>query len=115
MLSLWRGGPLTVSEISTDLARRGHTLSYTTILTLLQRLQAKGLVKTARVSAATTAYLYSPTIDFETAARRAIHRFLRDYQFDSEGLEILRSVVEEALAKPSAAEQLLAAPLPEHR
>jgi predicted transcriptional regulator len=99
MLSLWRREKATVNEVCDDLERAGHNLSYTTVLTLLQRLRAKGFVETARISPSTTAYSYSPTVDFDSAVRRAVERFLHDYQFDSSGLEILRSMVEESLAK----------------
>jgi BlaI family transcriptional regulator, penicillinase repressor len=41
---LWEHGPGTVRELSTLLNGRGHRWAYTTVLTLLQRLQAKGYV-----------------------------------------------------------------------
>lgn len=99
MLSLWRRQKATVTEVGDDLERGGQHLSYTTILTLLQRLRAKGFVEAERVSASTTAYNYSPTVTFDAAVRRVIERFLREYQFDSSGLEIFRSVLDESLAK----------------
>jgi len=99
MLSLWRRGQATIPEIDEDLARRGDTFAYTTILTLLQRLRAKGFVEATRLSPSTTAYGYAPAIDFEPAVRQAFERFLREYQFDAAGLEILRTTLEESHAR----------------
>jgi BlaI family transcriptional regulator, penicillinase repressor len=41
---LWDHGPGTVRQLSSVLNRRGRRWAYTTVLTLLQRLQAKGYV-----------------------------------------------------------------------
>ena len=41
---LWEHGPGTVREINGLLPRQGRRWAYTTVLTLLQRLQAKGYV-----------------------------------------------------------------------
>ena len=40
--ALWARGPSTVRQINGVLAGRGRRWAYTTVLTLLQRLQAKG-------------------------------------------------------------------------
>ncbi|MBN1422350.1 MAG: BlaI/MecI/CopY family transcriptional regulator [Planctomycetes bacterium] len=42
---LWDRGPGTVREIRDALARRGRDLAYTTVLTLLGRLKAKGYAR----------------------------------------------------------------------
>ena len=39
---LWAGGPATVREINQVLGRQGRSWAYTTVLTLLQRLESKG-------------------------------------------------------------------------
>jgi predicted transcriptional regulator len=44
MKALWDHGPGTVRQINEVLDRRGRKWAYTTVLTLLQRLQAKGCV-----------------------------------------------------------------------
>ncbi|MBX6316207.1 MAG: BlaI/MecI/CopY family transcriptional regulator [Isosphaeraceae bacterium] len=43
--ALWDAGPGTVRQINEVLDRRGKRWAYTTVLTLLQRLQAKGCVR----------------------------------------------------------------------
>jgi predicted transcriptional regulator len=42
--ALWHHGPGTVRQIKEGLTARGRRWAYTTVLTLLQRLQAKGCV-----------------------------------------------------------------------
>jgi predicted transcriptional regulator len=42
--TLWEHGPATVREINAVLHRQGRRWAYNTVLTLLQRLQAKGYV-----------------------------------------------------------------------
>lgn len=42
--ALWDHGPATVRRVNDVLAGRGRRWAYTTVLTLLQRLQAKGCV-----------------------------------------------------------------------
>jgi predicted transcriptional regulator len=41
---LWEEGPGTVRDVNARLRRQGHRLAYTTVLTMLQRLEAKELV-----------------------------------------------------------------------
>ncbi|HEV3262918.1 MAG TPA: BlaI/MecI/CopY family transcriptional regulator [Gemmataceae bacterium] len=41
---LWEQGPATVREVNALLRRQGRRWAYTTVLTLLQRLEAKGYV-----------------------------------------------------------------------
>jgi BlaI family penicillinase repressor len=58
---LWQLGPATVREVREDLPD-GRERAYTTVLTVLQNLQRKGLVRLARTSrhlpSATRAHLY---------------------------------------------------------
>ncbi|MHC5544593.1 BlaI/MecI/CopY family transcriptional regulator, partial [Singulisphaera rosea] len=42
--ALWENGPGTVREINGFLERQGRHWAYTTVATLLQRLQSKGYV-----------------------------------------------------------------------
>jgi predicted transcriptional regulator len=41
---LWELGPSTVRQVNDSLGQKGRKWAYTTVLTLLQRLQAKGCV-----------------------------------------------------------------------
>ena len=74
---LWQLGPATVREVREDLPD-GRERAYTTVLTVLQNLQRKGLVRLARASRdlprATRAHLY-----MAAQSRREILRpFLRE-------------------------------------
>lgn len=42
--TLWEHGPATVREIHQALSRQGRSWAYTTVMTLLQRLEGKGYV-----------------------------------------------------------------------
>jgi len=55
MQELWRQGEATVAEVQQSLAARGAPLAYTSVQTMLNRLEAKGLV--ARTSR-DRAYVY---------------------------------------------------------
>jgi len=60
--ALWETGPGTVRDVETELVRRGHRWAYTTIQTLLQRLQTKGLVSAEKKS---TPHIYAPAVTRE--------------------------------------------------
>jgi BlaI family penicillinase repressor len=49
---LWERGPGTVREVNAILRRQGRRWAYTTVLTLLQRLEAKGYVKSDKTAVA---------------------------------------------------------------
>ena len=53
--TLWDEGPTTVREVMNLLHRRGRKVAYTTVLTFLSRLEAKGCVKSDRSG---VAYVY---------------------------------------------------------
>lgn len=42
--ALWQLGPATVTEVQEELRRKGHELAYTTVQTILNRLEGKGRV-----------------------------------------------------------------------
>jgi predicted transcriptional regulator len=48
MKVLWEQGPGTVRAVHTALQARGHRWAYTTVQTMLQRLEAKGHVRAER-------------------------------------------------------------------
>lgn len=79
MSILWRAGSGTVAEVKAAL---GEDLAYTTVLSVLQTLEAKGHV---RHEAEGKAYRYLPVVAQEDAGRSALAR-IRDaiYQGSSE-------------------------------
>ena len=63
--ALWRLGSGTVRDVLEELKRQGRRLAYTTVLTLLARLEKKGYVRTNKDS---HAHVYRPRISRERVA-----------------------------------------------
>jgi BlaI family transcriptional regulator, penicillinase repressor len=103
---IWRRGAATVADVTSEL---NDTFAYTTVLTLMRILRAKGYL-TSRKSG--RAHLYSPKVDRKTAARKAVGHllakffagspgelvlsFLRDEELTAEELEKLKKQIEES-------------------
>lgn len=73
MTVLWAAGPSTVADVRDALAARGHALAYTTVLTVLRTLEAKGHVAHAEEG---RAHRYRPLVAREAAGRSALRRLL---------------------------------------
>jgi BlaI family penicillinase repressor len=67
--ALWAHGPGTVRQINELLRRLGRTWAYTTVLTLLQRLQAKGY---ATSEASGVAHVYTAAVSREALLERRL-------------------------------------------
>jgi BlaI family transcriptional regulator, penicillinase repressor len=63
---LWDQGPATVRQVNETLRARGRTWAYTTVQTLLQRLQAKACVS---VETGGLAHVYRPSASREELIR----------------------------------------------
>src|SRR6185295_16025158 len=70
---LWQRGEATVREICQAINDRGETLAYTTVLSLLQVMEQKGLVGH---TASGKVYSYFPKADREGTFRRLARGFL---------------------------------------
>jgi predicted transcriptional regulator len=70
---LWDKGEATVREVSDALGDAGQELAYTTVLSLLQVMEQKGLVEHRRQG---KAYVYLPRIEREKTFRRLAAGFL---------------------------------------
>ena len=68
---LWQLGRASVAEVHAALQNRGHQVAYTTIQTMLNRLEAKGIV--SRDISSRTHY-YRPILKQRTVLSRAIQR-----------------------------------------
>ena len=68
---LWDHGPGTVREINELLRARGRDWAYTTVLTLLQRLEAKGIVSSDKTG---LAHVFRP----EVTRKKLIKERLKD-------------------------------------
>ncbi|HEY0779560.1 MAG TPA: BlaI/MecI/CopY family transcriptional regulator [Gemmatirosa sp.] len=73
MTVLWAAGPSTVADVRESLAAAGHDLAYTTVLTVLRTLEAKGHVAHEEEG---RAHRYRPLVEREAAGRSALRRLL---------------------------------------
>ena len=88
MAPLWRRGSATVSEVLADL---GLDLAYTTILTVLRALEAKGAVRHQEEG---KAYRYFPRIKPARIGDRSLSRLLEKVYQGSRELLITRLVAD---------------------
>ena len=65
---LWEHGPATGRQVNTRLRRQGRRYAYTTVLTLLQRLEAKGHVRSDKSG---LAYVFQAVLSREALMRGA--------------------------------------------
>ena len=70
---LWDKGEATVREVCDAIGAAGEELAYTTVLSLLQVMEQKGLVEHRRQG---KAYVYLPRIEREKTFRRLAAGFL---------------------------------------
>jgi len=70
---LWQRGEATVREVCDAMNTTGEELAYTTVLSLLQVMEQKGLVEHRREG---KAYVYLPRIEREKTFRRLAAGFL---------------------------------------
>jgi predicted transcriptional regulator len=70
---LWRAGDASVAQVRAALPR---PLAYTTVMTVLDRMAAKGVVARRKQG---RAYVYSAALDRETARNAAVVRLLENY------------------------------------
>jgi predicted transcriptional regulator len=66
---LWENGPGTVRVINDRLHRQGRQWAYTTVLTLLQRLEAKGYVMTDKSG---MAHVFRPAVTRDRLLRQRL-------------------------------------------
>src|SRR5688500_4936765 len=96
---LWQLGQATVREITAAINERGDDLAYTTVLSLLQVMEQKGLVGH---EAAGKVYSYFPRVQREAVFRQLAKGFL-DRVFDGAMEEYLVHALE---ARRLSAEEL---------
>ncbi len=84
MQALWKIGSATVSEVHQSLLAERGDVAYTTIQTMLNRLQAKGLVKR---DDSDRAHRYRPVLKENVAVRGAIKKLAE--RFFSGSIEAL--------------------------
>ena len=70
---IWAKGSATVADVVEALHGRD---AYTTILTLMRILKAKGYLSTRKEG---RAFVFEPKVDRETVARKAVHQLLSKF------------------------------------
>jgi len=96
MKALWELGKGSVAEVRRALHERGNELAYTTVMTLLGRLAAKGALQ---VDKTREPFVYRPAHRRESVLRERLRDFVRDV-FDGQADSlVLRLVEDESLTR----------------
>ena len=90
---LWEHGPATVRQVNTRLRRQGRRYAYTTVLTLLQRLEAKGHVRSDKSG---LAHVFQAVLSREALMRRRLNDLAHDL-CDGTRVPLVLALVEERL------------------
>src|SRR5271165_1831476 len=88
---IWARGSATVADVVEALDGKD---AYTTILTLMRILKAKGFLSTRKEG---RAHVFTPRVDRDTAARKAVHQLLSKFFSGSPGELVLSFLREEEL------------------
>jgi len=95
MKALWELGKGSVADVRKELGARGNELAYTTVMTLLGRLAAKGALI---VDKTREPFVYRPAHRRESVLRERLREFVRDV-FDGQADSlVLRLVEDESLS-----------------
>ncbi len=97
---LWSKGSATVAEVAEALAGKDGT-AYTTILTLMRILKDKGYLTSDKEG---RAHIFTPKVNRDTAARKAVQQLLGKFFAGSPGELVLSFIRDEELSEPELAE-----------
>lgn len=86
---LWDHGPQTVREVMTHLHERGRKVAYTTVLTFLSRLEAKGFVASDK---ADLAYVYRARVTRENVTRSRVRSLVQQLYDGAPGPMVLQLI-----------------------
>ena len=96
MKALWELGSASVAQVRAELQQRGNDLAYTTVMTLLGRLEKKAAVL---VDKSREPFVYKPAHRRESVLRDRLRDFVRDV-FDGQADSlVLRLVEDESLTR----------------
>ena len=87
---LWEQGPATVREIHSVLTEQGRDWAYTTVLTLLQRLESKGYVTSEKSG---IAHIFRPLVSREGLLRHRLRELAREVT-DGAATPLVQALVE---------------------
>ena len=89
---IWSRGSATVGEVVEALEGKD---AYTTILTLMRILKAKGYLSSRKEG---RAHVFTPRVDRDTVARKAVHQLLSKFFSGSPGELVLSFLRDEELS-----------------
>ncbi len=111
--AVWDVGPAPVREVMNRLHERGRRIAYTTVLTVLTRLEQKGLVSSDKSG---QAYVYRAKVTrekvtlarvkalvrdlYDGAAAPMVLQLMRSERFTPEEIDELSKLIDELDAKP---------------
>jgi BlaI family transcriptional regulator, penicillinase repressor len=96
MKVLWRLGAGTVRDVKDALTKRGADPAYTTVMTLMGQLAAKGFLEVDRER---EPFVYRPAVARERVLRERVQEFLNAV-FDGQAGELVLRLVEDADLSP---------------
>ena len=96
---IWARGSATVSDVVEALQGKD---AYTTILTLMRILKAKGYLSSRKEG---RAHVFTPRVDRDTVARKAVHQLLAKF-FDGSPGELVLSFLREEEITPEELDEL---------
>ena len=99
---LWEHGPATVRQVNAVLRRRGRRYAYTTVLTLLQRLEAKGHVTSDKGG---VAHVFSAAVSRDGLLRRRLDELANEL-CDGTATPLVQALVEGHRLTPDDVEHL---------
>jgi len=108
MKVLWKYPGASVAQVRAGLPR---PLAYTTVMTVLDRMSAKGLVERQKNG---RAYLYTAALDLETARRSAVGRLAARF-FDNDPAALARYASRLRMSKDDEEDEAVHAPVPQPR
>lgn len=100
--TLWDLGPSTVRAVNTALRRGDRRWAYTTVLTLLQRLEAKGYTRSDKTR---PAHVFSAAVSRDQLLGRQL-RDLADRLCDGTASPLLLALVEDGRLTPDDVHEL---------
>lgn len=98
---LWDRGPSTVRDALSVLHERGRTVAYTTVLTVLTRLEQKGVVSSDRSG---SAYVYRAKVSRERVTLSRLRAMLRDFYDGAAAPMVLQLMQSEKFSAEEIAE-----------
>lgn len=99
---LWEEGPSSVRTVLEHLARRSRQVAYTTVQTMLTRLEQKGFVRSNRSEAA---YVYEATVSREEISQSRLRKLL-DQLYDGAAGQLVLHLLKTQRLRPREIEEL---------